>query len=438
MNPATFAIVLVFTAAVSLLPRRYFLAPFVFAACLVPTDQRFIIADLDFTVLRILVVMGLLRLWLRGEIRRIVWNRFDLLVLIWVGTGAVIYSAQWMTLGAVINRCGVLFDVVGMYWLFRQSIRLWEEVVFLCKVLAVGAIVLLPFVVYESTTGHNPFKLLGRANTAVRDNGQFRCAASFPHSIMLGLFWATLVPPFIGLARWSRGRERLFFWAACAAAAVLTWATVSSTPLATLLEVLALLALYRWRRYGRQIMYGLMGLAVCLHLIMNHPVWHLLARVNIIGGSTGYHRFRLVDQAIHHWSEWVLLGSRSTAHWGFGMQDLTNQYVLEGVRGGLITLILFIVLLVTAVRTVCRYSLLGPDPRWRFFVWCLCVSLLGHCLAFLGVSYFGQIQMLLYLTLAMVGLIRETLERQPALAAGPNGHGRIDHHRQLEHLRHPA
>ena len=73
--------------------------------------------------------------------------------------------------------------------------------------------------------------------------------------------------------------------------------------------------------------------------------------------------------------------------------------------GGLLSLVLFIVLLATAVKIVGSYSLrkLQSDQQW--FVWGLCVSLLGHCISFLGVTYFGQIQMLLYFELAVVGVI---------------------------------
>lgn len=107
-----------------------------------------------------------------------------------------------------------------------------------------------------------------------------------------------------------------------------------------------------------------------------------------------------------------MLGTRSTAHWGYGMQDVTNQYVLEGVQGGLITLVIFIVLLVVAVRTVGAYSICTVQIKQRFLSWCICVSILGHCISFIGVSYFGQIRMLLYFTLALIALVYEMSNTQ--------------------------
>ena len=47
------------------------------------------------------------------------------------------------------------------------------------------------------------------------------------------------------------------------------------------------------------------GTLLLLHLAMNNPVWHLLARVNVVGGSTGWHRYHLIDKAIEHLEWWV-------------------------------------------------------------------------------------------------------------------------------------
>ena len=39
--------------------------------------------------------------------------------------------------------------------------------------------------------------------------------------------------------------------------------------------------------------------------------------------------FALIHEAVNHWSEWVLLGTRSTADWGKNMWDITNAYVKQ-------------------------------------------------------------------------------------------------------------
>jgi hypothetical protein len=195
------------------------------------------------------------------------------------------------------------------------------------------------------------------------------------------------------------------YWAATGASIFIICSTASTTPIAVLLQVLLLVAAFRYRFYGRLAIYCLVGLAVGLQLVMNHPVWHLVTYMNIIGGSTGWHRYNLIDQAVRHLDQWALLGIRDTSSWGWGLGDVTNQYVLEGVRGGVVTLLLFMLLLIVAVKTVGRYSLCSMSAKQQWLAWCMCVSLLGHCLSFVGVSYFGQIIMLLYLNFAIVGFI---------------------------------
>jgi hypothetical protein len=411
----TLIIGVILAVAVFVVPRRYFLLPYIVAACLIPADQRIILMDLDFTPLRMLIAAGVLRIFVRGEIVSMRWNTFDKIFVVWLMCRCVVYVLLWGDMQAVINRAGVLFDAFGLYWLFRQNVRSWDDVRQAAKLFAFAAIVSAPLIAFEWSTGHNPFAALGHVSTEIR-SGRYRCEGAFPHSIMLGLFWATLAPVFIGLA-WADNRKTLY-WMAAGATVFMVAATASSTPIAILIEILLLLALFSFRHYGRWIFYGLCALLVTLHIVMKAPVWHLIARVNIVGGSTGWHRFHLIDQAINHFDEWVILGTKDTAHWGWGLEDVTNQYILEGVRGGLISLILLVILLTMAVRTLGVYSLRPMPQKWQWFVWCLCVAMLGHCVSFIGVSYFGQIMMLLYLMFAIVALVYELSIPKAAALSG--------------------
>ena len=66
---------------------------------------------------------------------------------------------------------------------------------------------------------------------------------------------------------------------------------------------------------------------VTLHLVMKAPVWALLARIDLTGSSSGYHRYVLIDQCISRFSEWRLIdigrprhgvgicGTQSTPMW---------------------------------------------------------------------------------------------------------------------------
>ena len=408
ISQATILITVLLAILLFVVAKQYFLLPFILAACFVPADQRVIIFDLDFTPLRMLVLVGFLRTILLGERLTFKWNRFDKLVLVWAICGAFIYIIQWADMRALIYKCGVLFDVIGLYWLFRINISSWGDIKYATKVFAICSLVLAVLVGLEWATGQNPFTVLGRVETEVR-KGRYRCQASFPHSIMLGLFWATLVPLFIGFAR--QDKSKLLLWSAVAASAFITVATASSTPILTLLIVLILLCAYRWRKYAACAGWGILASLIALHIVMQAPVWHLISRIGVVGGSTGWHRYILIDNAISHFGEWMFFGCRSTAHWGWGLWDITNQYILEGVRGGFVTLALFLVMIYMALRTLLRLSLQQQEQKQRFLAWCLFVAILGHCVSFLGVSYFGQIMMWWYMTLAVVSFLYDDKKR---------------------------
>ena len=60
----------------------------------------------------------------------------------------------------------------------------------------------------------------------------------------------------------------------------------------------------------------------------------LMARVDVFGGSTGWHRAWLIDTAVKHFSEWWLLGIKNSGVWDPLLADVTNQYLVEGFDGG--------------------------------------------------------------------------------------------------------
>lgn len=383
-------------------PRKYFLVPFIAAVCFIPFDQRIIVLGLDFTPLRWLIVFGVLRMLLRGEHKEIAWNSFDKMVFAWAFCGAVVYVIKTPAMSELIYISGVTFDIIGLYWLFRQNIRSWDNVTFAVKFLAVAALISALLVLVERVTEHNPFVVLGKVGTGFH-RGRYRCRGSFQHSIMLGLFWVNLVPIFVGYAMTDRSKK-MYWWIATAACILIVIATGSSTPLATLLWILLLLPVFRYRQYGKLMVLGFLGIILALHIVMAKPVWHLVARLKVIPGSTGYHRYRLINAAIEHFDEWALLGTRSTAHWGYHLYDVTNYYLRQAINGGFITLLLLIIVLVMGITICGRYSLLSVRRKEQWLGWAFCVSVLGHCVSFLGVSYFGKIPMLLYLTFAVVAM----------------------------------
>lgn len=418
MNPATIIVCILLSLLVFVLPRRKLLLPFIIAACLVPMNQNITIASLHFTSLRILIFVCMLRLLIRGEIQPLNWNSFDKLFLKWNIIGTFIYLILWSSLQALIYKSGEIYDNIGLYWIFRQCIRSFDDITDIINFFAISTIISAPLTAAEKINQYSFYSIFGPIEASFH-RGRFQCAGPFPHFIIMGVFWSSLLPLFY--AKTKAQSHPIFYWTAIITALICVYFSAASTPIMTIASMVLFWKIYIYRANGKFFLWFTCFILLALHLIMKAPVWHLMSRVDIFGGSTGWHRYNLFNQFINHASEWFFLGTKSTAHWDSSGQlvDITNQYVLEAVRGGAITLFLFIILLYNAVKITGKYSLLEDDIGKKFISWGVCVSLLGHIITFWGVSYFGQILMLFTLTLAIVGFIHEKTIKKQASHCSP-------------------
>ncbi len=285
-----------------------------------------------------------------------IFKPIDIIVLAWAISGMIVYTLLHGTFSALIFKLGVVFDICGMYFFFRLLIRNWQDVETIIRGLVIISVPVTVVFMIEFLTGRNMFSIFGGipAVTLVRD-GKLRCQGAFAHPIMAGCFWASLMPLFA--ARWwARGKGRIEAVVGVTASVLLVLMCASTTPLISLAIGIFATCMFALRHYMRIIRWSAAIFIVGLHLFMNAPVWHLVSRVNIFGSSTGWHRYNLINQAISHLGEWWLLGPTSPVHWDDyrRLTDITNQYILEGIRGGLITLVFFIVLLALAFQGVGR------------------------------------------------------------------------------------
>jgi len=402
MHPLALLVVVACGSALLFAKRRAVILPCLIMAATVTPTQRFVIASVDFSLLRIIVLFAIARFLLRAEYKSIRWNALDVALLLWAAAGTVIYTLQWGEVGALVNRLGVAFETLGLYFFFRATIRSWDDIAGLAPYIAATAGLLAAAFAFERVTQRNVFSVFGGVpeQTLVR-NGRVRCQGAFSHAIIAGCFFASLMP-IAAAGYWSGPKKRRAAIASVAFSLVIVFFTSSSTPLASVMAAFAGLALWKFRKHMGQLQAAAVLGLTALHLVMNAPVWHLVSRIDLVGGSTGYHRYKLIDSAIANFGEWAALGTKTTAHWGYGMQDITVQYVLEGVRGGVLTLGLFIAVLVIAFRNIGNAvrALPDQDPRAKI-AWAVGVSLGVHAVTFLGVSYFGQVTMIWCLSLAL-------------------------------------
>lgn len=201
------------------------------------------------------------------------------------------------------------------------------------------------------------------------------------------------------------------------AATVITVTSFSSGPAMAYLFAGIALAMWPLRKNMRQIRRGIVLALLSLHVVMQAPVWYLMAKAaNLIGG-TGWHRAYLVDQAIKYFNEWWLVGTNYTAHWmpyrlpsNPNMSDITNQYLVEGVHGGFLTMFLFIWILVIGFRTIGQGLQIADDESHKQkIIWALGAALFAHAVTFMSVSYFDQIIVAWYLLLAMISAVLDSI-----------------------------
>lgn len=388
------------------LPRRWSVLPMLVMACFVSSAQRIVIASLDFDFLRIMVLFGAMRLILRKEYHGFVWKPLDTAMTLWTLSAMFLYVLREGSFSAVVNRLGFAFDVFGMYFLFRCLVRDWNDINTIIFGVILISIPTAVFFLIEHQTGRNLFSVFGGVKeiTWIRD-GRLRCQGPYSHPILAGCFWAALMP-IIAVFWWKSKNAR--FWAVCGiiASLMIVACCASSTPVMGVLAAMVGGLFFPLRRYMRPIRWGFLLLLVALHMMMKAPVWHLISRVSAVGGSTGYHRFKLINETIKNFGDWWLMGcsGQRIASWGIWAADVTNQYILEGVRGGLLTLILFVAVIAFAFRDVGNLWRQQIKNSYKLAIsWALGVSLFVHCVNFIGVSYFGQIHILWYLNLAMIG-----------------------------------
>jgi len=366
------------------------------AVCLLmPMEQRVVIGGFDFSLLRIITIVAFLRILFRGEFRRFHFGSLDRLFLFWVASEACFFTLRGDPSGFVFIL-GVTFDALMSYFVMRALVRTRVDALLVWKQLAWIIIFLSPLLLYENVTRHNVFGMFnydGFDIAVVRD-GRVRATGPLSHPILTGTLGSVVTPAFFGILLGQKKQRRLMA-AACIAATIITLSSGSSGPI--LAWGIGALGWSLWRIRARMpvILWGVVFLLVVIHFIREQPVWHLLLRLSVITGGTGYHRFQLIDAFIHHFSDWAVMGTNDTSHWGWGLQDITNQYVAEGVNGGLLTLIFFILMLRMSFRQLRaarnafeRFE--GPRSPWPLFAWGCSVSLAAHCVSFISVTYFGQ------------------------------------------------
>ena len=413
------------------LPRRYALLPLLVTCFYMTLGQVVLIFGFHFTMFRALLFIGWVRILLRGEHVGIKWTSLDKIFLWWVVVSFVTGSILTPTGEGVQNRLGFAYNALGSFFFVRCLVRDWDDWLVLARGLAVIFVPLAISMLVEKFTHRNAFAVFGGVppETFERE-GSLRCQGPFAHPILAGTMGATTFPLLFGVWRGStNGRDRLLAVIGMACSVIVVFASASSGPLGAWLFAIICLALWRYRlqlyRFRRGLVWGL----IIAQLFMKSPVWYLFGKLSVFSGGTGWHRSMVIDQALNHFREWWLVGTTYTAHWDEPSIlpldpdniDITNQYIIEGISGGLIKMVLFIAVIVSCYRMIGRIlrSLEGVSFERQMLVWGIGCAFTAHVLSFLSVSYFDQTVVIYYTLPTIVASLATSVQEETAGGDNP-------------------
>jgi len=380
----------------------------ILAMCFLPADIPVQIIGLNFYALRIVGMCALIKILLTNDGKLFLYNAIDKLFFYYIFFGSIIYIlASQDIIGAAIFKSGQFVDSVVLYIVFRRIVDSSETIDIIVKTFSVCILILLPFAIFEFFTAKNFFSLVGRSSISIR-HGEIRAAATFSHAILFGSFAAALFP--VCWAAYMQQRKWLYLLATLSCIFFVI-ASSSSGPLVVLAGVIVFVMFFRWKQYSNLLAGSLAAGALFIHLARESPLWHFLyIRLPVKGGSTGWHRYQLVEAAVKDFWEWCWLGYGDVGpiwhvkYWAYThakFTDITNHFLLEGVRGGFLTMFLFILLCYKTTKSLGSLSIIEHDRGSQWLWWGFTVMMIAHCITFLSVAYFGQITMLLYLTIAL-------------------------------------
>jgi hypothetical protein len=408
MSFASIILLVVLAGALLTVPRQRAPLMLLIGASYVTLAQEVTVGPFHFTFIRILVAVGFLRVATKGERLAggfIITDRLMLLWGFWLVASSAFHEDPGQTL---VTRLGIAYDGLGLYFLFRIFVQNFDDVLAISRFVILVLIPIACAMVVESMTGRNSFYVFnGAATFSEFRKGHFRAQGPFAGAIMAGTVGAACLP--LALLFWHRNRK-LAIWG-LAATAVMVITSRSSGPLMTAAAILFALGLWKIKENIQAVRWSIILGVIVLALAMNDPVYYVIAKIDLTGGSTGYHRAALIQACINHFNEWWMTGTDYTRHWmPTGIEwnskhtDITNHYIKEGVLGGLPLMLLFIGMLVSSFAIVSKaLKSSRSEPEQQFMVWTLGSILFGHVVTFFSVSYWDQSIVFLYLSLALIG-----------------------------------
>lgn len=377
--------------------------------------QPIVVGGVNFTAPR-LVIPFVLFSCLRNPavVSRFRWVAADGMIVALV-IGEMVAGATTTAFDRLIqNRAGALFDNALVYFAARLVVVSKDDYIRFFKGLLAIAAPLAILGMFQSATGLNPwgqFVERGAVDSFVQEwdinsrrHGLFRAYVNFPYPITFGFFFALVAASATGLWR-SIPRERrqpIALGLAMAVAGMMS--SMSSGPLLAGIAGGFVIAMWRWRRYWKLGVAGVVIMLTAVDIGSNRTWYDVLGWYCTFNSVTAGYRVGLIKEA---------LGGGMTDHWllGYGLvspsninevlshwthTDITNHYIFQLLRFGLVGFLPwlgFVVFATRGLRVAYREAITMPQ---RWLIWCIAAGLTSAYASMMSACWEGQPYNLLF------------------------------------------
>lgn len=383
------------------------------------------LGTLDISAGRIVITVLLLRCFVNPNIRRnFRWSRFDTWITCSMAVYVTMYCFTRPLIDGLENRAGYLMDTWLIYLATRFCITSRADVISIIKGIAIICTPLALFGVLESVIGWQPYIHLRQYCPWRQDLPSYeprwglkRALGPNANPIPFGMAFATFLPMVYWL-RYQMGPWKKWAYLFTGVLVVGTLSSMSSGPVVMLIVICLCLVLEYQKQLIKPILIFAAFSIVFVAIASNRSFYHVIAEYADPVGGSGWHRARLIDCAIKYFDQWYLVGyGGEDPGWGqdlggFANTDVTNEFIIAGVRYGILGVVAFCWVLVAAMRLLIRQHNTTRNVRWQSWTWALCTTLVALIIVLNTVGLLAHMGPVFYAFMAIIGAAPQIAPRK--------------------------
>jgi hypothetical protein len=411
MEQTTLIIGLILGLIILKVKREISLAIFFAGLIWYPYYLSFMVGSLNFTLIRLLILFLLLKLFNINS--RFNSNKIDRYVLIWgIVTLIIPLLTYTLPISKVLeNKSGLLMNTVLVYFITRMCIQTKKELISFSKAIV---LILVPYAILgimESIYHWQPFIIFkhymppgwvdpGTGISADRF-GMARAYGPTGNPIMFGIIFM-IMAPFLNILK--NTINKINYLTCLILIAFGAMSSLSSGPLMLLLIYYFIYSLQKIKHIIKPLLWTFAFGIVSVAIISNRPFYHVIASYANPFGGAYWHRAKLIDLTIHNFNEWFLSGyGGNDPGWGpeLGARwtDITNHFIAVATSYGLAGLVIFCTIIFLSIKYSIR--ILKQNPECEPTIWPFITILVSLCVVLNSCTLFSQALTCYYIVLGV-------------------------------------